>query len=201
MEPRNRQVVLPVRSGSPPNTRFALLPTTAFVCLLAASPLTAGTFDEVSASASAARAANDIPRAIELYREAVHLNANWQEGWWYLGSLLYDTDQYAAARDALTHLVNLEPRATPAWGLLGLSEFQTGDYRAALSHVQRGLAGNGVEGQMDAVLQYHEALLLTRAGEFDAAMQKYVAVARAAAPKPPLLTGLGLAALRRPLVP
>jgi len=168
--------------------------TIALVSLVLGLPLAAATFEELSASASAARIANDVPRAIDLYRQAVQMNQQWKEGWWYLGSLLYDTDQYAPARDALAQLVKLEPRATPAWGLLGLSEFQTGDYPAALAHVQRSLASGGVQGQMDAVLRYHEALLLTRAGQFDTATQKYAAVARSAAPNPPLLAGVGLAA-------
>ena len=175
--------------------------TIALVSLVLGLPLAAATFEEVSASASAARIANDVPRAIDLYRQAVQMNQQWKEGWWYLGSLLYDTDQYAPARDALAQLVKLEPRATPAWGLLGLSEFQTGDYPAALAHVQRSLASGGVQGQMDAVLRYHEALLLTRAGQFDTATQKYAAVARSAAPNPPLLAGIGLAALERAQLP
>jgi hypothetical protein len=42
-------------------------------------------FADISSQASAAREANDIPHALELYRQAVKLNAKWSDGWWYLG--------------------------------------------------------------------------------------------------------------------
>src|SRR5258707_15142587 len=44
-------------------------------------------FDEVVMNASAAREQNDVPRAIELYTEAVRLNPKWPDGWWFLGLL------------------------------------------------------------------------------------------------------------------
>lgn len=138
-----------------------------------------------------------------MYRQAVQSNPRWNEGWWFLGTLLYDSDQYADARDALSKFVELEPKPGPAWGLLGLSEFETGDYASALKHIEQALASdNGDPAQMQVVLRYHEALLLTRLGQFDAAMQKYAAFTQnGAPPNPSLVSGIGLAALRVPLVP
>lgn len=160
------------------------------------------TFEEASAAATAARQANDIPHAIALYRDAVTLNPAWQEGWWFLGSLQYDSDQYAGARDALTHFVQLNPQAGPAWGLLGLSEYEVRDYAAALTHVQRALADtSGGQAEMEAVLRFHEALLLTRMGRFDAAVTRYAWFARHAPPESTLLTAIGLASLRVARVP
>src|SRR5580698_5217844 len=60
-------------------------------------------FDEIAAQARAAREQGDIQQAMELYRQAVHLNAKWPDGWWFLGSLHYAADEYTAAREALTH--------------------------------------------------------------------------------------------------
>src|SRR5438270_3398811 len=121
-------------------------------------------FADMAARATAAREASRLPEAIALYKEAVNLDPKWEEGWWFLGSLLYDTDQYAAARESLARVVDLDPKAYPAWGLLGLCEFETVDYRASLGHIQRALeAGSGTQGQMEGVLRYHEAVLLTRA--------------------------------------
>jgi tetratricopeptide (TPR) repeat protein len=165
--------------------------------LLLALAAHGATFEDVSAQATAARDANNVARAIELYRQAVTLNPNWHEGWWFLGSLQYDSDQYAGARDALTHLVQLDPQAGPAWGLLGLSEYEVHDYPAALTHIQRALTGgSGAQPEMEAVLRFHEALLLTRAGEFDAAVTRYAWFARHAPPEPPILMAIGLASLR-----
>ncbi len=158
------------------------------------------TFDELSAHATAAREANDVPHAIELYRQALQLNAEWEEGWWFLGSLLYDTDQYAEARVALTHVVELDSKATPAWALLGLCDFETGDYAASLKHIQRGEAA-GPPPQMASVLRFHEAQLLTRDGQFDQALEKYAWFARKGVQNPELVSALGLAALRSALLP
>lgn len=171
----------------------------AILCIIGVAAQSAGSFEDVSARAKAAREANQIPQAIELYKQAVGLNPKWEEGWWYLGSMLYDSDQYAAGRDALRHVVELDAKATPAWALLGLCEFETGDYKASLEHIQRGLAG-GAAPEMESVLRYHEAQLLTRTGEFDKSVKAYVWFAQRRVQNAELLLAVGLAALRTPLV-
>lgn len=179
-----------------------LLATLSCSLFLLAAQGTPATFDEIAARASAARLANDIPQSIELYRQALQLNSAWKEGWWFLGTLLYDADEYAPAGDALKRFVDLEPKGSPGWGLLGLCEFETGDYPPALIHIQRSLtAGPGDQPQMHQVLLYHEALLLARGGEYDKALQKYVWFVQHAPPRPALLTAMGIAALREPLLP
>jgi tetratricopeptide (TPR) repeat protein len=172
----------------------------AIVCMIGLAAQNAATFEDLSARAKAAREANDVPDAIEWYRQAVELNPNWEEGWWYLGSLLYDSDQYAAGRDALRHVVELDAKAGPAWALLGLCEFETGDYKASLEHIQRALEA-GAAPQMESVLRYHEAQLLTRTGDFDKALKAYVWFARKGVRNPELIGATGLAALRTPLLP
>src|SRR5881394_48226 len=62
-------------------------------------------FEEVAAEADAARDANEIPRAIELYTQALQLNAKWEDGWWSLGILQHGSGAYEAAVDALSHLL------------------------------------------------------------------------------------------------
>lgn len=160
------------------------------------------TFDDLSSQAGAARQANDLPRAIDLYKQALVANPAWQEGWWSLGNLLYQTDQYASGRDALRQLIALDPNSGPAWGILGLCEFETRDYSQSLADTQRGLSlGIGERLQMEGVLRYHEALLLTRAGQFEKALHSYAKFVPKAVPNPALLTAIGLAALRNPMLP
>lgn len=158
-------------------------------------------FEDLSSRAKAALDANDTAQAIELYKQAVALNPKWEEGWWYLGSLFYDADQYAAGRDALAHVIELDPKAAPAHALLGLCEYETGNYTDSLTHIRQGLASGAAEPQMEAVLRYHEALVLTRTGQFDKALAAYIPFARKGVQNPELLLGVGLAALRTPLVP
>jgi len=159
-------------------------------------------FDDIVLRAAAAREQDDVPQAIELYRQAVELKPDWPDGWWFLGSLQYQADAYAAARDALTHYLEITPDAGPASALRGLCEFETGEYAQSLKDIQRGLSlGAGSQPRNEKILRYHEALLLTRAGNFEAALQKYELFAGEKVPNPELLVGIGLAGLRTPLLP
>ncbi len=161
-----------------------------------------GSFADLSAQAAKARDANDLKSAIRLYEEALRLEPNWEEGWWMAGSLQYDTDQYADGVQSLRRLVNLRPGAGAAWALLGLCEYETDRYPAAFDDIERSLTiGVGNQPQMIAVLKFHEALLLTKRGEFDAALQKYTVFVTPSVSDEQVLLGLGLTALRRTEVP
>jgi predicted Zn-dependent protease len=159
-------------------------------------------FNDLVVKAAAAREQNDVPQAIELYRQAVELKPEWPDGWWFLGSLQYGTDSYGEARDALTHYLALTPDAAPAFALRGLCEFETAEYAQSLKDIEHGLAlGAGSQERNEKILTYHEALLLTRTGNFEGALQKYALFARDKVPNPELLVAVGLAGLRTPLLP
>lgn len=162
----------------------------------------AQSFNELAAQATAARNANNVPQAIELYRKALQANPRWDEGWWFLGSMLYDSDRFAEGRDALKRFTELHPNAQAAWGLLGLCEFETGNFVDSQTHLTQGLAeGGAIDPQMEAVLRYHQALALDQVGQFDKSLQSYVWFLRNGAPNDSILIGMGLATLRSPLLP
>jgi tetratricopeptide (TPR) repeat protein len=160
-------------------------------------------FDDVVSAATAARERDDAPEAIQLYRQALELKPEWSDGWWFLGSLEYEVEQYAASRDALTRHLALVPGAGPAWALRGLCEFETGEYAQSLSDIQRALSlGAAADRPGDEMmLRYHEALLLTRTGNFERALREYAPLTRVKTPNQELLVGIGLAGLRTPLLP
>ncbi len=159
-------------------------------------------FDDVVRTATAARERDDVPQAIELYSQAVQLKPGWPDGWWFLGSLQYEAEAYAAGRDALAHFLELVPDAAPALALRGLCEFETGEYSQSLADIQRGLSlGAGKQAHDETILRYHEALLLTRNGNFEQALQQYAPFTRSKVSNPELLVGIGLAGLRTPLLP
>jgi tetratricopeptide (TPR) repeat protein len=159
-------------------------------------------FDDLVLKATAAREQNDLQQAIELYGQAVQLKPDWPDGWWFLGSLQYASDSYAAARDALSHFIELTPEGGPAFALRGLCEFETGEYTQALKDIERGLSlGAANQPRNEKILRYHEALLLTRSGNFEAALQKFALFGGEKVPNPELLVGIGLAGLRTPLLP
>src|SRR5665213_1813042 len=62
------------RKGFPPILTILLLTMLLLEPALAIAQDTPPTFDDVSAAASAARAQGDLPRAIDLYQQAVQLN-------------------------------------------------------------------------------------------------------------------------------
>jgi tetratricopeptide (TPR) repeat protein len=160
-------------------------------------------FEEVIQRATAARERDDLPQAIELYRQAVQLKPEWSDGWWFLGSIEYEAEQYVASREDLTHHLDLVPEAGPAWALRGLCEFETGEYAQSLSDIQRALSLEPASDHRgdEMLLRYHEALLLTRAGNFEPAMREYAKLVRVKSPNEELLVGIGLAGLRTPLLP
>ena len=173
----------------------------ALFCIVGSCAYSQETFDSLAAKAAAAREANDLTNAMGLYRQALVLKPDWAEGWWFLGSLAYDTDQYAAGQQALTEFVKFEDKAA-GWSLLGLCEFETGAYSHSLKHIRHALdMGDRVPPEMLPALRFHEAELLTNAGLFDQALQKYIWFAHRGTSNSALYSAIGLAALRTRLLP
>ncbi len=169
------------------------------VCSVATS---AATFEELAARANAARDAHNIAEAVPLYRQALAVNPAWSDGWWSLGSLAYDNDQYEIGRQAFSEFVKLQEQAAPGWAFLGLCEFETGDYPHSLEHLRKGLGlSTGIDPAIEQVLRFHEALALIRLGLFDQAMPRLMALVRRGIQNPVLTLAVGLASLRQPLLP
>jgi tetratricopeptide (TPR) repeat protein len=181
--------------------KLRILPFLLSLALFASAEIQGQTFDDLARRALAARDANDLPQAIDLFQQALRINPRWSEGWWFLGTAAYDADRYDIARDALARCVALKPDVAPAWGLLGLSEFQLGDYGNALRHIEQSLLDPRLDGQMARVLRFHEGMLLAHAGEFDRAMASYALFAHDDHPPTALLPAIGITALREPLLP
>jgi tetratricopeptide (TPR) repeat protein len=159
-----------------PFQRF--LPTAALLLLFVTAPCvgapqnpsTDSDFASLSEAATAARDANRTADAVFLYRRALDLKPDWAEGRWYLGVLLYDSDQFRDAIPAFQKVVALAPGARGALTFLGLCEFETADYDAALQHLETGYANDPHDDpQLNRVAAYHLVLLLNRAGRFDRA--------------------------------
>ena len=168
------------------------------------APVQASTgFDQIAHRAAVAREANQLSEAINLYQQALQMRPAWIEGWWYLGTLLYELDRYQEARDVFRRFVALQPKGGPAWALLGLCEFQLRDYKRALDDIQRGRAlGLGDSEHLTFVTRYHAAILLTRFEQFEAALEILSFFARTL-PKenPSVKEALGLSVLRMPFLP
>ena len=66
------------------------------------------------------------------------MRPRWDEGLWYLATLLYDQDHYTEARDAFRRFLAVKADVGPAWGLRGLCEFRLKEYDAALQSLMKG---------------------------------------------------------------
>lgn len=129
------------------------------------------TFQQMAAQADAARDSNHLDQAQALYRQALAAKPSWAEGWWSLGTILYDLDHYAPAARAFTRLVALDPENGTAHLMLGLCQYQLRSYPASLKNIQA--AENFGIRKDDAllhVLHYHKAMLLLRNGRYEDAV-------------------------------
>jgi tetratricopeptide (TPR) repeat protein len=159
-------------------------------------------FDRLVKLADEARAASRLGEALDLYGKALRIRSNWAEGWWYAGTILYDNDRYADARDAFRNLVALEPKRAHAWGMLGLCEFQTREYDRALASIQRGRSlGLSNNPEIESVVRYHAALLFTRFEQFEVAFEILSEFMRLGNESPKIIEAFGIVLLRLPFLP
>jgi tetratricopeptide (TPR) repeat protein len=159
-------------------------------------------FDALVKKAEASREAYQTDEAIRLYKQAVGIKPSFAEGWWYLGMLHYETDQYSDGRAAFHHVTGLKPEMALAWAMLGLCEFEIREYDSALVHLEHAdeLKIPNEQGFYD-VAQYHLALLFIRVGKFEAAIKIISDFAREGKDGPQFVEAMGLAGLRKPLLP
>lgn len=182
---------------------FLLTPAVAFASPVAAQTSeSADDFDTVASQAATAREAGRTNEAVTRYREAVKLRPNWEEGWWYLGTLLYDADQFGQAIPALRHVVDLDPNVSAGWAFLGLCEFESGDYPESFTHLQNAARlGFADAPELKRIALYHLGLLLNMRGEFDRAPEVLGDAAGSSAVPEQIKTALGISLLRVPLLP
>jgi len=159
-------------------------------------------FKQVAAQAAAAREGDRVEEAVGLYRRGLALRPDWTEGWWYLATLYYDADNYAEAARAFAVAARQQPKVGAPFAMLGLCEFQLGRYDDALNHIQQGRTlGVGDNVELTRVMRYHEGLLSIIKGEFEHAQQTLGTLSYEGLKTEDLIIALGLAALRRGMLP
>ena len=171
------------------------------VSLVASAATVSDRFETIARQADAARSEDRVPGAIRLYRVATELRPSWVDGWWYLGSLLYDQDRYPEAISAFQHLSSSSHRG-PAFAFLGLCYYETGKYDDALKQF-RAWAGASWPGtrELRDVAVFHFSLLLTREGRFVESLYLLASVAPRFGDLPELSEAMGLASLRMRYLP
>ena len=166
------------------------------------APFNQQQFDEAVKQANQTREAGNIEEAIELYKKAITLKPKWNEGWWYLATLLYEKDQYVEAAKAFNNAAALNPKVGAPIVMLALCEFQLSEYDKALSHLVQGRKlGIGDNEGLAKVMFFHEAMLLTLKGEFEQSERFLNKLSYDNVSSEQLYLAHGLAAMRMPLLP
>jgi tetratricopeptide (TPR) repeat protein len=156
-------------------------------------------FDQAVKLGDEARQAAQLRVALDHYATALKIRPDWKEGWWNTGAILYEEDRYPEGRDAFRKLVALDPTNGPAWGMLGLCEFQTREYdRAIVSLLRARSAGLGANSELESVVRYHAALLYIHFEQFEIAFDVLSEFLRAGNDSPKVVQAFGLAILRMP---
>lgn len=162
----------------------------------------AGSFEQIAQAAKRARDENRDDAAIDSYRQALKLKPEWDEGLWYLGTLLYEKENYFEACTVLRSFLARNAGDGFGWAMLGLSEYETHEYTRALDHLQQSLVvGLGDNRKMTSTVSYVTAILLTRSEQFDESMALLFTRVASGENTAPLIEPLGLAALRLPFLP
>src|SRR5690348_15141050 len=172
-------------------------------------------FERLAERAQAAMDAERVPEAIRLYDHAIRLRPDWPEGWWHLGTLLFDAGRFREARDAFAHFASIERKQPgPGFAMLGLSEFQLKHYSRALQALERGRKlGLGTNPDFVRSVLFHDGITNARLGKPEIALLRLTLAANqiaSAHPEAPedavladlkLLDAFGIAALRIPKLP
>jgi tetratricopeptide (TPR) repeat protein len=159
-------------------------------------PSRASDFTTISGRAEAAREAGRLDEAVSLYRKALAIRSTWKEGWWALGTILYEQDSYKDAASAFRRLVSLDPKNGTAHLMLALCQYQLDDDASALTNIQTAKAlGIQTNGGLPQVLTYHEGMLLLRARRYERALETLQPLVRAGVEDENLELALGMGVL------
>jgi tetratricopeptide (TPR) repeat protein len=171
----------------------------------AAAPATRSSeaaFASLAKKAQDAHAARHLQEAADLYRQALKMRPSWAEGRFGLGTVLYDLDQYIDARNAFRRVTADQPRSAPAWAMRGLCSFRLKEYENALSDIQKAREiGLGDNSELQAVANYHAAILLIRFSRFEVAYEILREFALRDRDSPSVIEAFGLGVLRLPYLP
>jgi predicted Zn-dependent protease len=141
--------------------------------------------------------ADKLDVAIPLLRKALAANPQWAEGWWSLGTALYDQERYAEAGPAFQKVVALKPKQGTARAMLGLCKFELGQPKGSLEDIEMAKTLGVMQNtQLRDVVLYHEGVLRQRAGEFEGAQAALTSLCLSGVRSRELMETFGMVALR-----
>jgi len=156
-------------------------------------------FKQLSEQAAKASEENRLDDAALLYRKAVTLQPRWAVGWWALGTLEYDKNQYAAAARAFEKLIALRPANGSAHAMLGLCRVELKQDPEALKHLTSAeQLGVLEDSQLRRVVLYQLGSVQLRSRRFSDAKATFSQLVRDGIRSDEVVAGMGMAALGVP---
>jgi tetratricopeptide (TPR) repeat protein len=154
------------------------------------------TFSQLRDSAAKASEENRLDAAARLYGKALALNPSWTEGWWSLGTILYDENHYSSAARAFARLVALDSKNGTAHLMLGLCQYQLGSFGLSLRNIEAAeRLGVRKDEDLVHVFEYHKAMLLLRNGKYEDAIDPLKRLVEEGVRTEDLALALGMSAL------
>jgi tetratricopeptide (TPR) repeat protein len=159
-------------------------------------------FEVLARRAGEARDAGRTSEAVALYRKAVEARADWDEGWWYLGVLLYEANKCGEAEPAFARFLELKPQTGAGWAIRGVCAYDQGHYPQATEWIQKGLSlGLGRNAELQRAATARLAFALVKTGRFELAVEPLTMLALHSPDEPGLVEATCLALLRLPYLP
>lgn len=163
---------------------------------------TSPSFPDLQQRAEQARSSNNTEQQVALYRELVTMRPTFGEGWWYLGTGLYELHRYEQALDAFQHLSKIDVKDGSSRALIGLCEFQLRRYEESLEHLFKAeQLGMGPNREMVMTVNYHIVILLNKAGQFEWARDRLAPFSWLADISDPVVEAAGINTLRLQALP
>jgi tetratricopeptide (TPR) repeat protein len=160
---------------------------------------TAQNFKQLSEQAAKASEENRLDDAAVLYRKALAIQPRWAEGWWALGTLQYDKNEYAPAARAFETLVALRPANGSAHAMLGLCQVELKQDPAALKNLSSAQdLGLLEDSQLRRVVLYQLGSVQLRSRRFTDAKATFSQLVRDGTRSDEVIAGMGMAALGVP---
>ncbi|GAC1645833.1 MAG: hypothetical protein NVS9B15_03560 [Acidobacteriaceae bacterium] len=155
------------------------------------------TFQQYVAWAQAAEQQDRTQEAVRFYGQALQMRPEWSEGWWKLGTLLYDGNDYVDAAEAFARLVELDDGNGAAHLFLGLCQYELKQDAPALQNLERAKElGIPNHPQLRKVMLYHEAMLELHKSAFESALATLRRLDKEGADTPEVRLAWGMAMLR-----
>jgi len=180
----------------------ALLLFSGTVLSQTSTPAKSQSFSDLQQRAEQARSANNTEEQIRLYRKMVTMRPSWGEGWWYLGTGLYELRRYDQALEAFQHLSRIDVKDGSSRALMGLCEFQLKHHEESLKDLfQAEQLGMGPNQEMVMTVNYHIVVLLNLSGQFEWARDRLAPFSWLADTSDPLIAAVGINTLRMQVLP